>query len=594
MTKTEKFLSDNWHKLLAFAIITGQALIFIIVGKNLYTGICDNLDLFIAQLKVLKDNHAFFGGNRILPILGGLERNYFPSELSAYNLLYFFLPVEYAYIAGLILKPIIALVSSVILAKVYFKEDYAQHEKSVYLCALAFGMLPLYPAYSFCFVSLPLLLALVIKAYRQPKNGLIYLGLFAYPFLSYFSFFGIFILGYVAVAILLLTIKDKKLPFSMIGALFSLLMGYLVFEHRLFYLMLFSKVPTIRSEMVVACFDGPQIWETFKAGLLNGVAHAETIHKRLVLPCICLYMLWLLFICLKKKKPLYFLLNPFMLTIYFIIFNALVYALYYWEPLRNLFEALLPPLKGFSYGRTIFFNAFAWYLAFFFVLKDLFLLCEKMGNRIRVTFLGHLNILKLVPIVLGLLAIAFVLKTQTQYNDLYNSSYCYYYRQMKGGTPNSLSFNEFYGGDIFNKIKADIDYSSKDYAVAYGFHPATLQYNQISTVDGYCGYYSLDYKKAFRQAIAPTLENQEGWKYYYDNFGYRAYLFSNDGRNTYDFGARDAIGEADELNIDFEALKGLGCRYIFSRFELTNDYPFSRFNQYSDSSVPYNVYLYEL
>ncbi|MDE7476336.1 MAG: hypothetical protein K2M91_00035, partial [Lachnospiraceae bacterium] len=109
------------------------------------------------------------------------------------------------------------------------------------------------------------------------------------------------------------------------------------------------------------------------------------------------------------------------------------------------------------------------------------------------------------------------------------------------------------------------------------------------------GYYSEAYKQSFREAIAPTLDANDNWQHYYDDWGCRAYLFSADGQNTYDFGA-SSNALPQEIRIDEPALKALGCDYIFSRTEITNadDMQLGLVKVYHNDKMPYSVYLYEL
>ena len=264
-------------------------------------------------------------------------------------------------------------------------------------------------------------------------------------------------------------------------------------------------------------------------------------------------------------------------TILFLVFNCAVYALYFWEPLRSLVETVLPPLKGFQYGRTIFFNPFAWYFAFFIVLRKIY---QKR---------------KSIACVLGLAAILIVAGTQCEYSDFYNTIYCNLYKLVKHTEGNQLSYGEFYGKDLINQIKEDIGYTPDKGACAYGMHPAMLSYNGITTIDGYCGYYPQEYKEAFREAIAPTLDANENWQTYYDTWGCRAYLFSASGENTYDFGA-NAKADPQEILMDADALKRLGCDYIFSRVEITNaeQMGLTFIKEYHCEGIPYDIYLYEL
>lgn len=565
-----------WHWILAGGIFFCEAVLLFIFRKNIYVGICDNLDLFIIQLKMLHDQHTFFSQGVNMPILGGIDRDYFPTEFSVYNILYFIMPDIYAYITGYLLKLLLAFGSSILLAKLILGAGYRKYEKIVVLAAVAFALLPVYPMYALCFASLPLLLYLLIRVYRKPVIGL-YLALFLYPLVSYFSFFGAFILGYLLIAFVILWIRDRKCPLSLLGAFAALAAGYVCFEYRLFRIMFASDTETIRSTMVVASYQFKELWNSFVDVFLHGFSHARSAHTYFVLPLCGIYFVYCNACYIRTKQWKKIAVDPFNLTVLFIVFNCIIYALYFWEPLRNLVEIIVPPLKGFQYGRTIFFNTFAWYFALAIVLKRIY---DK--NQI-------------IPCVAGVIAILVVVGTQSEYSDFYNTVYCNLYKMVKHAPTNQLSYGEFYGEELFDEVAEAITYDPSQGVCVYGFHPAQLSYNGFTTIDGYCGYYSEEYKQAFREVIAPTLDRVDSWQHYYDDWGCRAYLFSADGSNTYDYGENSPASEQN-LYIDTEALKNLGCDYIFSRMEIGNakEEALELTGVYTHANVPYQVYVYKL
>lgn len=572
-------LKKKWHWIIFWTLFVIQACVFFIFREQIYVGICDNLDLFITQLKMLQDRHAYFTDTQ-MAVLKDLNRNFFPTEFSVYNLLYFIFPDLYAYIIGLLLKILLSMFSCILLAKELLgSSKYRRYERQIVLTATAFSCLPLYPMYSFCFASIPLIIWLLIKVYKG-SNQIYYVGVFLYPLLSYFSFFGAFILGYLIFSIVVLAIRDRKVSLRLVLAFLILAAGYVCFEHRLFYIMFFMEEETIRSTMAINNMSGLELWKCFVDVFVHGIDHAESVHTLVVLPCCIVYFIIDNITHLKKRDWVGIITDPFNLILLFIAFNSAVYALYYWEPLRNLVALVLPPLMGFQYGRTAFFNPFLWYMAFFIVL------CKLQDRQMWVRRASYF---------LGLFAILVVIGTQTGYNDFYNTCYCNLYRIVKGKEPNQLSYGEFYGKELFHMALEDMEYQTSQGVCAYGFHPAQLAYNGFATIDGYCGYYTQEYKEAFRQGIAPVLEKVPKWKKYYDEWGCRAYLFSPTGENLYDYGA-NAVSVPQEIMIDEQALKGLGCDYIFSRFEISNaqEQGLEFYNMYSSESVPYPLYVYEL
>lgn len=166
---TMNIIKKYWHLLLATGIFIVEALVFFMLRENIYVGILDNLDLFITQLKMLRDNDAFFAHGQMMPILQSIDRDYFPSEFSLYNLLFFLLPDLYAYIVGYLLKLLMAFFSCRLLAKLILGDKYADYDRIVTLVSIAFALLPVYPMYAFCFASIPFVLYLFIRLYAEVK-----------------------------------------------------------------------------------------------------------------------------------------------------------------------------------------------------------------------------------------------------------------------------------------------------------------------------------------------------------------------------------------------------------------------------------------
>ena len=576
MVSKMNIIKKYWHLFVAGGIFVVEALVLLILRENIYVGICDNLDLFITQLKMLRDNNAFFAHGQMMPVLQSIDRDYFPSEFSIYNILFFLLPDIYAYIAGYLLKLLMAFASCILLAKLILKDKYSDYGKIITLLSAAFALLPVYPMYALCFASMPFVLYLFIRLYREPKWWLFVL-LFFYPLVSYFTFFGAFILGYVLLGTLILSIRDKKIPWRLLGGFIVLMAGFVCFEYRLFGIMLFSDVVTIRETMVTESLGIGGLLSNFWDVFVHGIFHAQSVHTYFVLPLCMIYLIWNNVNYIKNRLTRLIIRDPFNLTFLFIIFNCVVYALYLWEPLRNFVETVLPPLKGFQYNRTIYFNTFAWYFAFFFVLRAIY---HKKPS---------------IAYLCGIFAILVIGSKQCVFSDFYNTVYCNLYKAVKHTETNQLNYREFYGKELIESIKDDIDYRPEQGACVYGFHPAMLSYNGITTIDGYCGYYSQEYKEAFREAIAPTLTENENWRIYYDEWACRAYLFSASGINTYNFG-ENTDSSPQEILIDTDALKNLGCDYIFSRTEISNaeESGLMFVKEYHVDEIPYSVYLYSL
>lgn len=579
MKQIKTYIIKNWYILFVALLLCMQAGVFLLFREGSYIQVHDNLDLFASQLQMMKNTNTFFAHDVLLPMLGGISRNNFGSEFSLYNILFVFLPNFWAYMAGYALKIAIGIFSFCLLAKDIYGEKYETYRPLVLVVATAYGLIPVFPAYGIAFTSVPIIVFLLRRIYLQPNKWL-YLGVFLYPLLSYFSYFGIFLLAYVVLAVIILWIRDRRFPKGITLSLFLLAAGYIAFEHRLFEEMLFSDIVTIRGSMINADLSFAEniksVWNVFS--MTN--FHEQDSHMYLVLPVCVIGLLVSNIGYIRRKEYRRILTDSCNLVFVFIVFNCIVYGLYNWKAFRDLVEAIVPQLTGFQFNRFTFFNPFLWYALLFLTVKKMYDSRKKwaivMANAV---------------VMVATLIVMF--KPQV-YNDFYNTCYYNAYSILKQTQVKDLNYGEFYSHELFESIKEDIGYED-EWSAAYGLHPAVLQYNGIATLDGYLGMYSQEYKEAFREVIAPALKTAEGNRVYFDDWGARAYLFSGSDENTYvpyrDLGLTDY-----SLQIDPDAYKAIGGQYIFSRIEISNREELGLLLKgvYTHESSPYTIYLYEV
>ncbi len=574
-----KKLISQWYLVIIAGFLLFAGLVFAVCGENSIIAVHDNLDLFIPQFQMMKNTGTFWAHGADVPFLGGISRDSLPAEFSLYTMLYMLLPAYPAYIAGYLLKIVIALFSSILLAKDIYGEKYDSYKPLVCLLGFAYGVLNVFPTFGIPFASIPLVIYLVRKIYASPSAKW-YAALFFYPLLSYFSYFGLFILAYMVIALIWLWIKDRHFPGRIFLAICILSAGYIVCEYRLFGMMLLSDEVTIRSTMEAGSYTGGEIIRTIGEVFTEGMFHAESMHTYLVLPVCVIYLIYLNASYIKKKNIRGIFHDLYNLLMLVLVFNSLVYGIYYWENFRRLIETICPPLTGWQFNRTVFFSPFIWYAAFFLVLKRLY------DSRIRM--------LKPLANLLAVLAVLIIVLSGTRYNDLYHTCYSQAYQLLKGKTTDQLSFGEFYSAELFEEAKKDIDYNGQ-WSAAYGFYPATLEYNGIATLDGYLGFYSQDYKEAFRRVVAPALDRVEASRDYFDTWGARAYLYSGTDLSIVNASRSYSVTDHD-IYIDTEAFKALGGEYIFSRIELTNEKEAGLVlaGTYTHESSPYILYVYQV
>ncbi len=569
---------SRWYMAIVFGFLIFAGLVFAICGEDSIIAVHDNLDLFIPQFQMMKDGGSFWAHDVDVPFLGSISRDVLPSEFSLYTMLYMILPAYPAYIAGYLIKILIAVFSCLLLAKDVCGDGYEKYKPLAWLLGLAYGILNVFPAFGIPFASVPLVIFLVRKINKAPSLKW-YIGLFFYPLLSYFSYFGLFILGYLIIAVLWIWVKDKKFPVRILLAFLVLAAGSIVCEYRLFGTMLFDDTVTIRSTMDGGSYLAGEVFHTIFEGFAKGMFHAESLHTYLVMPVCLIYFVYRNVSYIKNREGKRIFHDGFNLLMLALVFNSVVYGIYYWEPFRNVIEAICPPLTGWQFNRTIFFNPFAWYGAFFLVLIRLY---DREGKRSRI-----------FANVLAMAALLVIVFTGSRYNDLYHTCVDQVYRMVKGRPGDSLSFGEFYSRELFEEAKKDIGYCGQ-WSAAYGFYPATLEYNGISTVDGYLGFYSQNYKDEFRKVISPALARVEESREYFDSWGARAYLYSGTDLSIVN-GSRNYQVSDRDIYLDIDAFKALGGRYLFSRIELSNaqEAGLALTGVYTHKDSPYTLYVYQ-
>lgn len=576
-----RWITKYWFLFPIVGFLLLAAAVFFGYGEGSYIGVHDNMDLFLAQFQMLKNTDSFWKHGVDVPFLGGVSRDNLPSEFSLYSLLFLIFPTYTAYVLGLLGKILLGMFSFRLLAKELFPERYLFYRPIVYMTGFAYGILWFFPAFGFAFASIPLCVWLLVRLYREQGKG--WYGwcaaLFAYPLVSYFSYHGIFILGYLVLAVLWLWVRDRKIPWKLIAGLFALALGYVACEYRLFGQMLLGDEATIRSSMVNPSLSVPEIVREISQVFREGIFHADSVHARVVLPvcAVCFVVSNGYYIWKKQWKRLFR--DPLNLTAVLILFNCVVYGLYDFEPLRSLVETLIPPLEGWQFNRTIFFNPFLWYGALFLVL-------------IRLYDAGVWQMWLANGIVC--LAVLVVILTPTRYNDLYHTCYNRAYEYFHGTEVDEFSYEQFYAEALFEEAKGDIGYQG-EWSAAYGFHPAVLEYNGIATLDGYLGFYPQQYKEDFRKIIAPALNRVEATRIYYDDWGARAYLYS--GTDLSIVSATKTVYATDQnLYIDPEAFRALGGKYIFSRIPFTNapEVDLELIGEYRAADLSVTLWVYQV
>lgn len=576
-------IRKNWYMYLTGTLLLLQAAVFLVFRGESYFQIHDNLDLFMGHYEMLKKGHLWFAHGVDAPILHGVSRDLFGSEFNLYNLFYILLPSYWAYLAGYAAKIAIGMFSFCLLAKDIYKERYDSYRPLVVVIAAAYGMIPVFPTYGIAFTSVPLIIFFLRRLYFSGdlKESLRwYIAVFCYPLVSYFSYHGFFILCYMVCAVIILWVKDKKFPASTFISIIVLSLGYVLFEYRLFGAMLGDKTVTIRTTMDHGDLTFGQAMKTAFDEFVNASFHSEDSHTYIVLGVVIVGLVLINIGHVRRNNARKILSEPVNLVMLWIIFNVLIFGLYQFAPFRHLFEMLVPPLTGFEFARTAYFNTFLWYAELVIVLTRLYDL-----GRGKWVLLANLT---------AALATVVVMFVPQVYNDFYYTCYNQAYKVIKHKETSTVNYNEFYSEDLFEEIKEDIGYAG-EWSASYGFHPAILNYNGIASVDGYLGMYAQEYKDKWAKVIEPAFPDSPSLSSYFLGWGARVNLISASDENTY-APLRMMDPKDKRLICNMDELKSLDCRYIFSRIDISNaaEINLNLIGTYTNEKSPYTIYVYEL
>ena len=133
------------------------------------------------------------------------------------------------------------------------------------------------------------------------------------------------------------------------------------------------------------------------------------------------------------------------------------------------------------------------------------------------------------------------------------------------------SVKEFYDVELFSEIKDYIGLPQDEYRVAsIGLHPAIAQYNGFYTLDSYNNFYPLTYKYQFRKIIEKELAKNKKIRTYFDEWGGRCYLFTDELGKHYMF-KKSSKKKLKTIQLQTDVFKEMGGRYIFSAVPIINE-----------------------
>lgn len=529
-----------------------------ILGENAHIRVHDNLDSNLAWYKVLAESGQLTGpiDAVIAQIMNGnLSRNAFGSEWTIIVWLYALFPTMIAYALSQTITRVFAFIGMYLLLKKHFLigEKWAPVTIGT---ALAFAFTPFWPSGMLSTLGMPLALWAFLnirQGERSWKNVLVLtlLPLYASIVLGFFFFLS-------AMGVFWLTdlIRKRTWNWPFLLSIIYMTGIFFIVEYRLVYSFLFDDEPNSRDEYFHARLT---FWHCVRLSFKNfaiGHHHAATIHTLIILPI----MLVALFMVLRKKdwkKE-----KVFMFLFFLNFALSAWYAFWFykgWLPLTERFHVL----DTFNFARYHFLRPLVVYLLFALSLKIVW----SYGRLWR----------RMVPV--------FVL-AQVIAASFFNEEILF---------QNKPSFKQFYAEEQFSAIKDYIGLPQEGYRVAsIGLHPAIAQYNGFYTLDSYNNFYPLTYKYQFRKIMEKELEKNKTIRTYYDEWGGRCYIFTDELGKHYMFKKRTKK-RLKNLELNTDAFKAMGGSYLFSSVPIDNaeDNQLVLEKVFESKSSVWKIYLYK-
>ena len=506
--------------------------------------------------------------------MDGIPRSDMISELNFIMRLFNIFSPFYAYLINHIIVHLVALLGMFLFTNHYLLPKQNQEANFTLISlgiALAFGVLPFYTMYGLSIAGQPILIYSFLNIANDKGKFTDFLILSAFPLYSFLFLDGVFLILELFLIMLFFAVKRRK----SVGKLF---LGWLIFS----LLFLFVEHDFIQNLLFNAdSISQRSVWNlNYLSNSINGVLdntiamfihgqyHAASHHE-----LILLVSLLVLIISYKEIRKNRLILRLLLLQ----LFIAIIYGFYSWDkiiPIKSLFGII----ATFNWGRLYWLSPFIWYYLFFLSLIALskFL---KIGGK------------KKFSLIFALLMIQIAINVAQ--NPEY-STYVNRYVIIPNLSTDNITWRQFFSENLFQNIRDAIDLPQADYRVAsIGIHPSIAQFNGFYTLDGYQNYYPLSYKLQFRKIIAQELDKSDTWREYFDYWGSRCYIFSSE---ISDFlSTKEKSRVIKDLDIDIQAFKDLGGRFIFSAAEIINyKENFLHFvGVFEDEDSVWRIYVYE-
>lgn len=525
-------------------LLAGAFLPIAILKEGSVFEIHDQLDETLFTY-VVNAKYLGTGVKQFPEMLGGINASGMQPSAVLFILLYKIFPVFPAFI----------LQYFIVCASAYFGmyllvREWTNSSLLATMIAGIFSMLPMLSVYGLSVMGVPLLVYAFESLYQKKRKILSYLIIVFFGLTTHLVLIGYVVLSFWGLAVVILLCKKQYHKWFFGG--FGLLTGvYLFVNYSLFYELFFGQGDYIshREELVNY---GSSIWENSKRLFLESGQHVPSYHKYLIIPILILLIIE--GICYYKKlenrrKKQYQLAIGIFITL---IVIAAFYGFCNSQIIADLKNSATGFLRYFQMERYYWLYPSLWYMEAALLLG---ILWQQQLRWLK-------TIGKLILVIILLLPTAKLVKDvsipYTNINQINNGS----------GITGYITWENFYAEDLMKEIDTFLGREKSTYRIAHlGISPAPSLMYGFYTIDGYSNNYPLSYKHEFRQIIEKELQENEEMRLYFDNWGSRCYLFNHVTGTYYMLGKNNTV-KYQNLQINTQQMKAMGCEYLFSGAEI--------------------------
>ncbi|MCM3165150.1 DUF6044 family protein [Metabacillus litoralis] len=527
----DRINSESRLLIFAFFIICLYLSPLFLLGEDAHIRVHDNLDSNLAWYKVLSESGQMLGSSeaKIPQVINGLPRNAYGTEFSLIVWLYAIFPTMVAYALSQTITRVFAFIGMYLLLKDHFlkHKEYTLINVGV---ALAFALTPFWPSGMLSTLGMPLALWAFLHIRNGERTWKQFLVLTLLPLYSSIVLGFFFFLFGMGVFWLVDFIRGKRNYYFLLALIYMTGM-FLVVEYRLVYSFLFDDEPNSRDEYFHARLS---LWRVIRLTFKNfvlGHTHVMTVHGIFILT-VTLISLYIVITKRLWKEERVFL---FLFILNFALSTWYAFWFYKgWLPLTKKFHVM----DTFNFARFHFLRPLVIYVGFALGLKIIW------NYRKSWKPYAFFFIIAQIVLLIG-----------------FNDEVIYHKKP---------SVKEFYSEPLFKEIKSYIGLPQKSYRIAsIGIHPAIPQYNGFYTLDTYNNFYPLSYKYEFRKIIEKELEKNKKIRTYFDEWGGRCYIFTDELGKHYMF-KENSKKTLKNLELNTEAFKNLGGSFIFSAVPIEN------------------------